>query len=228
MKRITDHESRITLSRLWTVVPVRGLEHGKSRLAPVLDPAGRARLNRWLLERTLAVIGRRDGDLGHCVVVSPCAAALALARSAGAVALPESTGAGLNRAVSRAASCAAEHGARRVLVLPCDLPKLTIRSLAALARAARGAQRMVIAPDRAGTGTNALLVGAQQPFEFRFGEGSYARHLSLAAERGWSAAICSRPELAFDLDTPEDFAAWTERTKRVTEGRSSTGAIVRA
>ena len=40
--------------------------------------------------------------------------------------------------------------------------------------------------------TNALLMGAQQPCEFRFGEESCARHLLLAAERGWPAAIVSR------------------------------------
>jgi 2-phospho-L-lactate guanylyltransferase len=70
---------------------------------------------------------------------------------------------------------------------------------------------MVIAPDRSGTGTNALLVSAQGPFEFRFGERSFERHLLLAEERGWRVSRCPRPELEFDLDTPNDFAAWAGR-----------------
>ena len=70
---------------------------------------------------------------------------------------------------------------------------------------------MVIAPDKNGTGTNVLLVSAQSPFEFRFGEQSFARHLLLSAERGEIAAVCARPELEFDLDTPEDLAAWNGR-----------------
>ena len=213
MKRIADPKSRIRPSGLWTVVPVRGITTGKSRLAGVLDPAARSRLNRWLLERTLAIIGRRDGGLGRCVVVSPCEAALARARSAGAVALREPEAVGLNRAARRAAKLAAKRGAQSVLVLPCDLPRITGRSLAALARAARGPQAMVIAPDKGGAGTNALVVKAHPPFEFRFGARSYARHLSLAAERGWTAAICTRADLSFDLDTPADLAAWARSAR---------------
>jgi 2-phospho-L-lactate guanylyltransferase (CobY/MobA/RfbA family) len=64
-----------------------------------------------------------------------------------------------------------------------------------------------VAPDRRGTGTNALIASAEE-VEFRFGEGSCARHLMLAAERGWTAAVVSHPQLALDLDTPEDLAAW--------------------
>ena len=216
MARVTSHQSPVTPSDLWTIVPMKSMARGKLRLSSVLDPAARARLNRWLLERTLAAIGRRDGGLGHSIVVSPCDKVLALARAAGAVVLREAGGGGLNRAVSRAAALAARRGARRTLVIPCDLPGITAGALAVLLRAASGPGDMVIAPDRARTGTNALLVSVERPFEFRFGEGSFARHLLLAAERGWKATIVSRPALEFDLDTPEDLATWRSRTKRAT------------
>ncbi|MGH8663161.1 MAG: hypothetical protein ACREUX_02730, partial [Burkholderiales bacterium] len=38
---------------LWVILPVRGEAAGKSRLAAVLDPIERMRLNRKLLRRTL-------------------------------------------------------------------------------------------------------------------------------------------------------------------------------
>ena len=209
MKRVTSNESRVAPPDLWTVVPVRGIANGKSRLAVALQAAARARLNRHLLERTLTVIDSWRGDLARCVVVSPCAETLEVAARRGAVAVPEVAGeSGLNGAAALGASYARDNGAGAVLILPCDLPYLKPESLAAVVRAADTAGHMVIAPDRAGTGTNALLVNAQRPFEFRFGERSFARHLSLAAERGWTAAILSLPELAFDLDTPEDLAGW--------------------
>ncbi len=212
--RITDHESRITPSALWTVVPVRGIANGKSRLAAVLDPAGRARLNRLLLTRTLEVMHRWRGDLARCVVVSPCQETLATAARLGAAGVCEPPDAcDLNAAAALGAARADENGASSVLIIPCDLPFLTPESLAAVTGESETARHLVIAPDRAGTGTNALLMSAQRPFEFRFGEHSFTRHLSLAAERGWTAAICRRPELAFDLDTPEDLAAWTERAE---------------
>jgi 2-phospho-L-lactate guanylyltransferase len=205
----TIHDSPFTLSGLWTVIPVRGIASGKSRLAGVMTAAERALLNRWLLAHTLGMVGEWRGDLSRCVVVSSCREALELAARHGAVTVDEGQDAtGHNAAAALGAAYARRQGACGVLVLACDLPYLTADALAEMARAAGTSRAMVIAPDRRGTGTNALLVRVEGPFEFRFGEGSYAGHLELAAERGWKTFVCSRPELAFDLDTPEDFALW--------------------
>lgn len=208
---LIPHPSARQASLLWTVVPVRGITNGKSRLAGALNAGARTRLNRQLLERTLTVVNCWRG-LTRCVVVSPCEEALATAAHLGASGVLETPdAAGLNGAAALGASYASDRGARSILVLPCDLPYLTPESLTAVTHAAKTTRHMVIAPDKAGTGTNALLMSAQRPFEFRYGEQSFARHLLLSAERGWTAAICARPELAFDLDTPEDLAAWQER-----------------
>jgi 2-phospho-L-lactate guanylyltransferase len=199
-------------------VPVRGIADGKSRLAAVLEPAARARHNRKPLATTVAALGRWRGDLGRCVVVSPCQEALEMAARLGAATVLETPGSdGLNAAAALGAAYAGSKGARSVLVLPCDLPYLSADALAALVDTAEAAPHMVIAPDRLGTGTNALLVSVQRPFEFRFGERSFERHLLLAAERGWRTSLCQRPELEFDLDTPEDLAAWHGRAEMATK-----------
>ena len=209
------------LTEIWTVVPTRGVADGKSRLAGALDPAARARLNRELLSRTLEVIAAWSG-LNCCVVVSACEETRETAARLGAEGYAEPPGTqGLNGAAALGASYASDRGARSILVLACDLPYLTPEALSAVTRAARTPEHMVIAPDKTGTGTNALLVRAQRPFEFRYGEQSFAQHLLLAAERGWTAAICARAELEFDLDTPEDLAAWSERTGGVIEPLAS-------
>lgn len=199
-------------SEIWTIVPIRGIERGKSRLAAVLDVASRTRLNRWLLARTLAVVERWRGDLKHCAVVSPCDQALELAQRIGAAVVREMKDANdLNRASALGASYAAAHGARKVLVLSCDLPDLTPESLRALTGTAGNSEHMALAPDLAGIGTNALLVDAYSDFEFSFGECSYARYREWAAAHGWTISVCARPELGFDLDTPDDLAAWSSR-----------------
>lgn len=207
--RVTDHESRISGADVWTVVPVRGFAEGKSRLASVLDPAERARLNARLLVHTLGVLDRWRGGLSRCIVVSPCRGALGTAARLGAAVVDEGADStGLNAAVALGASYAGSNGGRCMLVLPCDLPCLSTEALAAMLDAAKSERHMVIAPDSRGTGTNALLVSVEPPLEFRFGELSFARHLLLAAERGWRVSVCPRPELEFDLDTPDDLAAW--------------------
>jgi 2-phospho-L-lactate guanylyltransferase len=199
--------------RLWTVVPVRGIAEGKSRLAAALDADARAGLNRQLIAHTLRVVAEWRGDLNHCVVVSSCRETLALAAHLGAAVLDEGTVArGLNAAAAQGTAYAGGHGARQALVLACDLPRLGADALVAMAQAAESERHLVIAPDRGGTGTNALLLDAREPFDFRFGEGSCAKHAALGAERGWRTVLVRRPELEFDLDTPEDLARWMETT----------------
>ena len=195
---------------IWTMVPVRGIASGKSRLATVLAAPARAELNRWLLRHTLAVIRQWRGDLRRCVVISPCAEVLASARHAGAHAVTEPRGAeSLNGALAQGAIYATGAGATRLMVLPCDLPEVTAQSLAEFAASANQPRQLGLAMDTAGTGTNALLVDADDDLDFHFGEDSCARHREWAAARGWTSMVCRRTELAFDLDTPRDLARWS-------------------
>lgn len=197
---------------LWTIVPVRGLAAGKSRLAPVLDVAGRVVLNRELLECTLAVVSAWSGTPQRTIVVSPCARTLALARKAGATAVCEGTRAvGLNRAARLGVDHAAAQGATRVLILPGDLPRISVDALRALAGAARRSKRLVLAPDKAGTGTNALLVGVGTGFEFAFGPASLMAHQAVARRAGLTVSLVQRYDLELDLDTPDDLARWTAK-----------------
>ena len=199
---------------LWTIVPVRGLAAGKSRLAPVLNRAGRAALNRELLERTLAVIRVWSGAPQRTLVVSSCARTLALARKAGAAAVSEGRRAiGLNRAVRLGIARAVSQGATHVLVLPCDLPYLSTGTLRALVRAAGSGKRVVLAPDKVETGTNAVLVRVGTGFEFAFGPGSLRAHHAAAVGAELTVSLVQRDDLQLDLDTPEDFTRWKQQAR---------------
>ncbi len=196
------------INYLSVVVPHRGLADGKSRLAAVLDAATRRALNGWLLQRTLGVVQALLGDAQRCWVISPCDDTLAFARTAGAQTLRENADAqSLNAALTQAAAHVASLGARRLLILPSDLPSLDHAALQAMLALPARANDMVIAADRHGSGTNALLVDATVR-DFAFGKGSYAQHAALAAARGGHVLPCPHAGLAFDLDTPEDFALW--------------------
>lgn len=203
------------MAPLWIVVPARGIATGKSRLAAVLEPAARAGLNRLLLSITLRAVAGWRGGLERCVVVSPCAETLDAARGAGAAALPESpSSAGHNGAVSLGAAYARARGAGVILILAADLPYAAPAALDEMANLSCPRGRTVVAPDRAGDGTNALLIDAGAHFEFHFGERSCARHLDEAAALDMPAVLCRRPELQFDLDTPDDLAEWRRGGER--------------
>ncbi|MFD6164489.1 2-phospho-L-lactate guanylyltransferase [Oerskovia sp. NPDC060287] len=91
----------------------------------------------------------------------------------------------------------------RLLVAHADLPALTVEDVEALL--AEEAP-VVVATDRARSGTNLLVLAADAPFTFRFGAGSLEAHLAEAARQGVRAAVVQRTGTAVDLDTLDDWA----------------------
>ena len=190
---------------LRVIVPAKALPHGKSRLAPVLEEAERRALSLGFLDRVLRACLAARGVAPGCVqTVSDGADALERARALGAAALAQS-GSGLNRALDQARRAAREDGVPMLIVLSGDLPFVLASDVERLAAAA-GAGVAVVAPDRAGRGTNALALPTMADFRFRFGRDSAAAHAAEARRAGLRPATLSTPGLAFDVDTPRDYA----------------------
>lgn len=183
-------------------MPVKAFDDAKSRLRPVLDAEQRRELVRGLMLRSLETL-QSCRRIDQVVVVSSDREALRLAEAGGATALAES-GSGLNAALKEAQLHAVEHGAASLLALASDLPLLTTADLDALIVAGRDAG-VVIAPDRARQGTNALLLRPAAAIEFSFGKSSFQRHLALTQAAGLTAAEVSRRGLTFDVDLPQDW-----------------------
>lgn len=196
----------MTSGGIVAIVPVRSLTDGKSRLAGVLAPPARADLIRGMLSRVLAAIDESRA-ISATAVVSPDAAALDLAAQAGAFPVPQDAATpGLNPAIDAGRQWAEDRGAGAMLVLFGDLPLLTGDDVRNLAR--RDAP-LVLAPDRHGSGTNALLLrlGDSEEgrrFRFHYGPASYAHHVDEAHRLGLEVTTSIAPGTALDLDTPED------------------------
>jgi 2-phospho-L-lactate guanylyltransferase len=191
------------------VVPIRSLTGGKTRLAGVLTPEARAALTRRMLRGVVAAALASE-SVSTVAVVSPDPAALELVASLDPAVVPLRQPAdepGLNPAIGQGVRLAAERGASAVLILFGDLPLLTGDDVRNLLR--RDAP-VVVAPDRHGTGTNALVLrfGAGEHdarrFRFHFGPDSYAKHVDEAHELGLDVATSLTTGTALDLDTPED------------------------
>jgi 2-phospho-L-lactate guanylyltransferase len=197
---------------LFVVLTSRGIALSKERLATALSPAERSALNRWLVGRTLGVIAQWLGRMNRCLVVTACSEVLAAAERSGARVL-ERPASGHNDAATAGAARVAALGARRIIFLPADLPHLTAQALDAFVARAVSAD-YVLAPDKEGPGTNAVIAHAVPDLQFFFGPGSLARYVEWATERGWRVAVHSAPELAFDLDSPEDYALWSRTAIR--------------
>jgi 2-phospho-L-lactate guanylyltransferase len=190
------------------IVPHRGLEAAKTRLAPSLDPEERVMLASQLLQRVLKVSREVSDDVE---VISPSRPLAEIVEAAGAR-LAVQRGMGLNEGLDQARSQALLDGIDTLIVLHGDLPNLTPTDIETLVGAlpADGGPGVAIAPDRAGTGTNALALRPPGVIAFRFGIGSFAAHAAEVERAGVSCVAVNRAGLAFDLDTPDDLRRWLE------------------
>lgn len=207
----------------WAIIPVKPLRYGKSRLSDILTPDERAQLTTKMLRRTLQALNNVPG-IFRTLVISRDPVALKIAREYDAYTYGEGDKQDLNVALTRAAHIAAAQEASGLLIVPADLPLITVEDLEMMlagvaptmsrSRArdySNGTIRfhhprtIAICPDRKKGGTNALYVSPPLGFTFRYGEGSFDRHLEEAKRLGMKSRIVHAPGLKFDLDTEEDW-----------------------
>jgi 2-phospho-L-lactate/phosphoenolpyruvate guanylyltransferase len=189
---------------VYAVVPVKDLQGTKSRLAPVLDPAARAGLTLYMMGR---VVSRAlEAGVDAVGVVSPDPVVLGEALKKGAAPLVQESR-GLNPALEEGRTWATSGGASALLVLPADLPLIEADDVRAVLAEGAGAP-VVVAPDGARSGTNALFLRPPDALPFLFGPDSFGAHLRAARDRGTEARVCENGHLSFDLDTAGDLARY--------------------
>jgi 2-phospho-L-lactate guanylyltransferase len=193
--------------RTLAILPVKRFELAKQRLGGRLKPTQRAALARAMVEDVLHTLVAAN-DLAGVLVVTNEPSVAELAATLGANVQPDPREAGQSAAAGIGVSSALRSGIERVLLVPGDCPALDRTELAALlAPPAQPGDRVVIVPDRHGTGTNALLLSPPDVIAPAFGPGSYARHRELAAAAGVTCETARPATLLLDVDTPEDLAA---------------------
>ena len=192
---------------VYGVVPVKDLHGTKSRLAPVLDPAARAGLTLYMMGRVVSRV--REAGVEAVGVVSPDPIVLEEALRRGAAPLLQE-GRGLNPALEEGRLWATRNGASALLVLPADLPLIEAADVRAVLAEAVGGASVVVSPDGARFGTNALLLRPPGALPFLFGPDSFQAHLRAARDRDAEVRVCENRHLSFDLDTVGDLASYRE------------------
>ena len=187
--------------KIWLVLPVKPFGKGKSRLAAVLDEDTRTVLNRTLMTHVLET-ALASQLLTGIVVVSHDPTALAIARSYAVHGLEEQ-GHGLNGALTQGRTFAMQNQADALLVLPSDLPLLTVGDFQLLLSHVEDTSAITIAPSPDG-GTNALLLHPPDAIPFHFGRNSFAHHSASAGEAGFAIRSVTSQGLQTDIDMPQD------------------------
>jgi 2-phospho-L-lactate/phosphoenolpyruvate guanylyltransferase len=181
----------------WALIPIKA-EGGKSRLAGVLDAGERETLVRGMLAHVVEAASNAV-TISRICMVGPSRHGLAED-----IELLSDPGDGLNPALQSALGQLSGAGPDRVVIVAADLPTVTSRELDLLSSAP--AEEIAIAPDRHGTGTNALSLPlpAARDFRFAFGTDSYARHKEEAHRLGLEVETILSRGLEKDIDEPAD------------------------
>ncbi len=188
---------------LWAIVPVKPLRTAKSRLSAVLTKDEREILSQQMLINTLDLL-REVKEIERTLVVSRDTKALSIARKHGARTVTENGAPELNNALARATVVAQQYDISGVLVIPADLPLMRMDDVEKLIGRATDPPVVVIAPDRHGSGTNALLSSPPGLIEYDFGTDSFERHVARAKAAGVRLVVCEIPSIGLDVDLPED------------------------
>ena len=188
---------------LWAMLPVKPLTKGKSRLHSCLNPEEVCSLNRCLFEETFQKLNR-SVEIDRILVVSQDEKVLEFTRQMGGVALRENQQSSLNEAVSQALAFIVEKDPGMVLIVPADLPWMTVDDLAALLKLRQDREFMIIVPDQRQRGTNAILLSQPRLLTPQFGRHSFQKHTQQAAIRSVQLIVWLNKNIQRDLDTPQD------------------------
>lgn len=186
--------------RRLAVVPQKSFATAKTRLRGVLPEGERARVAEAMathvIDTLVAVL--------PTAVVSADRGVLDLAASRGAWPIEESGDDGLNAAVTEAVWEAQGLAVHTLAVVAGDLARIEIDDVYALLRLP-SRPGVVVAPDRSGTGTNAIVLSPPEAIDVRFGPNSMRAHVAAAYRANLPVRVLRRPGLQLDVDTPDDF-----------------------
>ncbi|MBM2812601.1 MAG: hypothetical protein HW416_3360 [Chloroflexi bacterium] len=199
------------------LIPVNDLKRAKSRLSSSLKPAERRDLVLAMLADVIAAV--TAARIGQISVLSPDSEVLSYARSLGVQTIHEQPRQrGLNEALQWAIQSHLS-GADEVLVLPADVPLVSVAELRAFRDSAGDLEDRPRSVSVAGTsfleGTNGLWLRPPDVIPTQFGKNSFTRHLAATIFAGIDVnPLAVIPGLALDIDTSDDIIAFGVLSRR--------------
>jgi 2-phospho-L-lactate guanylyltransferase len=188
------------------VLPVKPFHLAKRRLSPALCEASRANLARAMLEDVLDVA--TDQSFGATVFVVTADSHVAqIATARGASVVPERFASGMSHAVCRAVPDVRRAGLETLLVIPSDVPLITVDDVRAILHVRANERDVVLVPARRDGGTNGMAYGSSVDMPLRFGEDSFERHADAATGCGLEPRRLWLERISLDVDMPADVEA---------------------
>ena len=188
---------------MWAVIPVKNLNEAKHRLESVLNPTQRRNLFAAMLEDVLATV-MAVPEFEQVAVATICPTAAEIDRRNGASVLSTVQDEGQTKAVARTASTLEENGIKHMLMLPGDVPLVTVKEIQTVLEVHGNAPTMTIVPARDEQGSNCIALSPPTAVPLRFGPNSYFPHLETARKMGLTLNTTKLAGIGLDIDTQDD------------------------
>ena len=169
------------------IIPVKTFDLAKQRLSGILQPSERADLARSMLIDVLNVVASAILP-SNVIVVTSSPEASDIAKNAGMRVLREQPSSDLNSAIETASRHAIVENADGFVMLPSDVPEITIAAIHQ-AFAALKQNSLVVAPATCDGGTNLLACRPPQAIRPEFGSKSFAKHLAAGERAGLACHV---------------------------------------
>lgn len=190
------------------LIPVKSLANAKQRMASILDQPSRTKLAQAMLFDVLETL-RTWPSRPEVSIVTSDAFAIELARKFEFQIILDDTNRGETAAIEMATKICEEQGVDSTLVIPADIPLISVSELEQILEAAP-AEGSVLVPAGDGRGTNAVWRRPAGLFPLRFGNDSFKPHLAAARATQKPCVMLSLPGIALDVDNPSDLRQLAE------------------
>ena len=196
---------------MWGIIPIKSLNQAKHRLKNVLYPEERQEFFKAMFEDVLSTM-MSVPDFEQVAVATVCPAACIIAKKYGAIVLSTSQDEGQTAAVERSAKILDARGITSMLVIPGDVPLVTVEEIKIVLDLHEKAPSMTIVPAQDELGSNCIALSPTIAAPLRFGPNSYFPHLETARKLGLSLQSPKLTGLGLDIDTPEDLLVLSRQT----------------
>ncbi len=195
---------------MWAMVPLKGFDQAKKRLASVLTVEERRALMLAMARDVLSALSRSERLTG-ILIVSRAPEADALAQTFGTERFSESPDADLSQALEQAGVYLAKQlHAAGTMIVPADVPLIEPAEIDALLTQH---EEVTVIPDGNNVGTNCLICTPPNRIPYLFDGKSFKPHVAAASHDHITPKIAPSRGFALDIDTPGDLKVLLARGK---------------
>ena len=188
---------------MWGIIPIKNVNQAKHRLQSILSPKERRDLFVVMFEDVLATMMKVPG-LDRVSVATICPEAVEIARRKGASILSTVQDKGQTAAVAMAAKTLYDNGIESMLMIPGDVPLVTVEEIQTVLEVHGKEPSITIVPARDEKGSNCIALSPPTALPLCFGANSYFPHLENAQKHGLDLKTPKLHGIGLDIDTPED------------------------